>query len=87
MFHLLDDSEIDFEFERPTRFVDLEGGAAIMADPSIMAPQYRSAIAAYLVELGLVMREAAVDYHRVSLADPVDRVLARFLVGRAAQKK
>ena len=25
VFHLLDQSEVDFDFDRPTRFVDLEG--------------------------------------------------------------
>lgn len=87
VFHLLDQSEVDFDFERPTRFEDLEGGAPIMADPSLMGQQYRKAISTYLEQLGNVMREAAVDYHRVSLGEPVDRILARFLVGRAPKKK
>ena len=87
VFHLLDQSEVDFDFERPTRFEDLEGGAPIMADPSLMARQYRKAISGYLAQLGTVMREAAVDYHRVSLGEPVDQILARFLVGRAPKKK
>ncbi len=58
-----------------------------MADPSLMARQYRKAISGYLAQLGTVMREAAVDYHRVSLGEPVDQILARFLVGRAPKKK
>ena len=67
--------------------MDLEGGAPINADPSLMGQQYRKAIAAYLDQLGAVMREAAVDYHRVSLHESVDQILARFLVGRAPKKK
>ncbi len=87
VFHLLDQSEVDFDFERPTRFLDLEGGAPIMADPSVIGKQYRKAIVGYLDALGTVMREAAVDYHRVSLGEPVDQILARFLVGRKPKKK
>ena len=34
-----------------------------------------------------VIRDAAIDYHRVSLADPVDQVLARFLIGRRPKKR
>ena len=30
-----------------------------------------------------VVREAAVDYHRISIDEPYDHVLTRFLVGRA----
>ena len=87
MFHLLDQSEVDFDFERPTRFLDLEGGTPIMADPSLMGKQYRQAILGYLAQLATVMREAAVDYHRVTLREPVDQILARFLVGRKPKKK
>ena len=87
VFHLLDSSEVEFEFERPTRFVDLEGGAPVMADPSLMGDQYRRAMSDYCGQLQDVVRDAAVDYHRVNLADPVDEVLARFLLGRHAKKK
>ncbi len=38
-------------------------------------------------DLNEVMREAAVDYHRVNLNDPVDQVLARFLIARRPKKK
>ena len=82
VFHLLDQSELDFNFDRPMRFVDLEGEPPIMADPSLMGKQYRAAITTYLDDLGTVMREAVVDYQRVNLSDPVDEVLARFLVRR-----
>jgi hypothetical protein len=34
-----------------------------------------------------VIRNAAIDYHRVNLADPVDEVLARFLLGRRPKKR
>jgi len=87
VFHLLDQCEVDFDFDRPTRFVDLEGGEAIMADPSLIGKQYQKAITGYISDLGTVMRDAAVDYHRVNLQDPVGEILARFLLGRKPKKK
>jgi len=87
VFHLLDQSEVDFDFDRPTRFLDLEGGAPIMTDPILVGRQYQKAISGYLTDLGTVIREAAVDYHRVNLHDAVDAVLARFLIGRKPKKK
>ncbi len=87
VFHLLDRSEVDFEFDRPTRFLDMEGGEPIMADPSLMAPQYRKAMGGYLDDLQTVIRDAAIDYHRVNLSDPVDEVLARFLLARRPKKR
>lgn len=82
VFHLLDRSEIAFDFERPTRFVDMEGGVPVLADPGLIAKHYRQAMAEYLNELQTIVRDTAIDYHRVSLEEPVDSVLARFLVRR-----
>lgn len=86
VFHLMDRSEIDFEFDRPTRFVDLEGGEPVMADPILMRKQYRQAIQEYVTEVGTIVREAAVDYHRVNLSDSVADVLATFLLQRKTQE-
>ena len=82
VFHLLDRTEIDFEFDRPIRFLDLEGNSHILADPPLIVDEYRSALATYLDDLKQVVTEAAVDYHRVSLDEDYDQVLARFLLGR-----
>ena len=82
VFHLLEQAELDFEFDRPTSFVDLEGGAPILADPNLIASQYRKAITQYLEEIRLVMRDAVVDYHRVSIDQPYDDILAKFLLSR-----
>ena len=82
LLHLLDDSEIAFDFERPTRFLDLEGGEPIFADPTMMARQYRVAIQDYLTQLKEVVGRAGVDYHRVNNQDAVDEVLAKLLTRR-----
>ncbi len=87
VFHLLEESEIAFEFDRPMRFVDLEGGSELLADPSIVATEYRKAVSKYLTDLDQVVRDAAVDYNRVSISDHYGDVLAKFLLGRAPKGK
>tara|TARA_R110002096_G_scaffold26518_29_gene81875 strand:+ start:2990 stop:3811 length:822 start_codon:yes stop_codon:yes gene_type:complete len=82
VFHLLERHEIDFDFERPTRFVDLEGGAPMLVDPDIIGPQYRKALAEYLNAVTAIVNDAAIDYHRVSVDESAETVLARFLLGR-----
>ena len=84
MFHLLDPQELAFSFQRPTRFLDLEGGGTIFADPVEIADRYHQAVAAYLEDLRRIVLESGVDYHRVVTDQPYEQVLARFLVGRAA---
>ena len=46
-FHLLDQKELDFAFDRPARFVDMEGGPALFADPSEIAERYHKALQLY----------------------------------------
>ena len=85
-FHLLDPQELAFTFQRPTRFLDLEGGGAIFADPVEIADRYQTAITTYLDELRRIVLENGIDYHRVLTNEPYEQVLARFLVGRAAAR-
>ena len=87
VFHLLDQSEVDFAVERPTRFLDLEGGDPIMADPSMIRSAYHQAMSGYLSDLDQATRDAGVDYHRVQLNDPVEEIIARFLIGRTPKSK
>jgi hypothetical protein len=82
VFHLLDPQELGFNFRRPMRFLDLEGGPAVFAEPSEIAERYHRALGGYLGALQQVVLESAVDYHRVSIDEDYERVLIRFLVGR-----
>jgi uncharacterized protein (DUF58 family) len=83
VFHLLDPLEVSFDFRRPMRFLDMEGGPAIFAEPNDIADRYHQALQSYLGALREVVLESAVDFHRVSIDEDYEQVLARFLVGRA----
>lgn len=87
VFHVMEEKEIEFDFDRPIRFNDLERGAPILADPSIVASDYRKAVQQYLVDLQGVMRDAAVDYQRIGLDQHYGDVLAKFLLERAPKRK
>jgi len=84
LFHLLDPQEIGFRFQRPTRFLDMEGGGSIFADPVDIADRYHRAVAQYLDAVRELVLESGIDYHRVLTDEPYEQLLARFLVGRAA---
>jgi uncharacterized protein (DUF58 family) len=86
VFHLLDQQEIDFDFGRPARFVDLEGGASVLADPSLIARNYRAAVRQYLAELTELVRTTGTDYHQVKLHERYDDVLVRYLLGRTPKR-
>jgi uncharacterized protein (DUF58 family) len=86
VFHLLDQQEIDFDFDRPARFVDLEGNEPVLADPSDIAVRYREAFKQYLAQVDELVSSTGIDYHRVKLHEPYDEVLARFLLSRTPKK-
>lgn len=81
-FHLLDPQELSFDFKRPMRFVDMEGGPAVFAEPNDIADRYHKAIKTYLEDLKSVVLESGVDYHRTMINENYEQVLMRFLVGR-----
>ena len=82
VFHLMEQSEIEFEFDRPMRFLDMEDGLPLLADPGLIARQYRQAVRTYLEDLREIFRDAAIDYNLVGIEEKYDDVLARFLLSR-----
>ena len=86
IFHLLDPQELGFNFRRPMRFLDMEGGPSIFAEPNEIAERYHKAVSGYLAAIHQVVLESAVDYHRVTIDESYEQVLIRFLVGRTRQK-
>lgn len=83
VFHLLDRDELEFRFDRPTRFVDPEGGGTVVADPSTIARKYMAALKRYREALDDVVRTADLDHREVLLDADLGQVIADFLVGRA----
>ncbi|MDC0935124.1 DUF58 domain-containing protein [Pirellulales bacterium] len=80
--HLLDPLELEFQFRRPMRFLDMEGGTSVFAEPNEIADRYQKALADYLSHIKRVALETAVDYHRVRLDDDYEQVLMRLLTAR-----
>jgi len=82
VFQLLDPAELAFEFQRPTRFLDMEGGAPIFADPAEITERYHQALATFLADFKKMMLRSAIDYHRVSIDESYEKVLMNLLAGR-----
>lgn len=87
VFHLLERSELEFQFNRPMRFVDMEGGEPVLADPTIIAAQYQRALETYLESMNEVIRDTEIDYHRIRIDENYGDVLARFLLGRTPKQR
>ncbi len=86
LFHLIDEAEHKFDFDRPTRFVDMETGAGFITDPVTIRSQYLNAYNSYLGELKKGCLEFGIDYRMVKTSEPYDEVLSRFLLERINRK-
>ena len=83
LFHLLDPLELDFEFDRPVRFVDMEGSQSIVTEPATVRSEYQAQLKHFLEKLRNDCHEFNADYRRVTTDQPYDKVLADFLTERA----
>jgi uncharacterized protein (DUF58 family) len=83
VFHLLDRVELEFQFDRPVRFVDLESSASIVTEPSSIRDEYLRQIGLFLEQLRAGCHEFGADYRRVITDQGYEKVLADFLVERA----
>ncbi|HZW34660.1 MAG TPA: DUF58 domain-containing protein, partial [Isosphaeraceae bacterium] len=55
IFHLLDPQELRFDFRRPMRFLDMEGGPSLFAEPTEIFERYHKAVGEYLEQLQQVV--------------------------------
>jgi len=85
LFQLLDRKEIDFAFDRPVRFVDLEGTASVICEPALVREEYLDALQGFLARLKRVSVEIKADYRQVHTDQDYEKVLAQFLAERAEQ--
>lgn len=81
-FQLLDRMELDFRFDRPVRFVDLEGPMSVVTEPGMVRDEYLNQLNTHLNRLSTGCREFKVDYRRVVTEEDYERVLAGYLVDR-----
>lgn len=84
VFHLLDRAEVEFQFDRPVRFVDMENSSSILTEPAVIRRQYLAQFEAYLLQLKQGCHRFNADYRRVITDENYEKVLADFLVERAA---
>jgi uncharacterized protein (DUF58 family) len=87
VFHLMDPLELGFEFDRPHRFVDLEDGTSIVAEPNLIADEYKSSLRDFLTAVRAKCHDASADYQLVTTDTPLDPLLRDFLTARLPKSK
>jgi uncharacterized protein (DUF58 family) len=82
VFHVLDPAELDFTFDQPSAFEDLESGVQIPVVPDALAEQYRSLVRAHIDGLQERFSGSRIDYYLVNTSSPLDHALFSYLTTR-----
>ncbi len=87
VLHVLDDDEIDFPFEGPTRFEGLELPDHLNCNPRALREGYLEAVNRFLGALRHGCARDGVDYALIRTSQPLDAALAQFLSRRLAARR
>ena len=82
LFHLLDSAEIDFPFDQPAQFQDLESDDAVPVVPDVFRDQYRELIQQHTRSLASKLQELHIDYQLINTSEPLDTALYSYLLAR-----
>ena len=83
VFHVLDPAELEFPFDQPAAYEDLESGERIPVVPDAVRERYRALVADHIATLSRVLGENRIDYGLFDTSKPLDHALASFLTRRA----
>jgi len=84
VFHVLDEDEVNFEFQGTTRFLGMEAMPDLVCNPRALRDGYLEALKEYLDEVRRGCAKRGVEYALIRTSDYLDAVLAKFLAARMA---
>jgi uncharacterized protein (DUF58 family) len=83
IFHMLDRMEIEFPFDRPVRFVDLESPMSLVTEPAMIREEYLRQFKVFLERLRASCLEFNADYRQTVTDMDYEKILSGFLEERA----
>ena len=82
VFHVLDNQELEFAFDRVARFVDAETDEEVIATPQAIRQSYLSHLHDFINHYKLELSRSDIDYNTIDTATPVDYALSSYLAKR-----
>lgn len=83
LFQLLDPRELDFDFGRSAKFIDLESKEEMVTNSHQLKESYQKAVSDFTDKIKNICYSQNVDYNLVVTSDPFDKALREFLSKRA----
>lgn len=83
VFHVLDDAELTFPYDRVTRFEDMEGGGKVVVNPKSVRQKYLERIHQFVETVKTSCFERKISYHLAQTSQPYAACLAEYLDKRS----
>ena len=87
VFHVLDPAELNFDFESPALFRDIETGRDMYIDPSAARENYKNMLDKHLATARTTCTKLGIDYHLFATDRSFDLALLDFLHDRMHRRK
>ena len=83
VFQIWDRDELEFPFDEPTIFKDLEEDIRLLTDPRETRPAYLAALGSLITAYKDACATNLIDYSLFNTSVSLDRALVRYLTWRA----
>lgn len=83
VIHILDDAELNFPYDRITRFKDMEGTGRVIANPKNLRQRYLERMERFVQRLRHDCFERKISYNLANTKEPYDKFLAAYLDKRS----
>jgi uncharacterized protein (DUF58 family) len=83
VFQVMDDAELNFPYDRLTRFKDMEGAGRLVANPKNLRARYLERIGTFLDGIKTACFERGIGYSLANTNEPYDHFLAAYLEKRS----
>jgi uncharacterized protein (DUF58 family) len=83
VFHILDPDELEFPFDRTTRFEDLETSEEVLAAPGLVRSHYLQQMSGLIERYRRELGAAGIDYQLFSTKQPLEMALLAYLSTRS----
>jgi uncharacterized protein (DUF58 family) len=82
LMHVLDSAEIEFPYDEPSNFKDLESDERMPVVPGQFREKYRALIGQHIASLRSLSRQQGIDYQVFDTSKPLDDALFAYLASR-----
>ncbi len=87
LFQVLDSAELHFDFDKASRFRDVESGRDLYLDPALARDEYTRRLAAHIAAIRITCQRLGISHHQLGTDQPLELALFDFLKARTQRGK